>query len=276
MQPFKSNYRIDYFNGKQFDGDEKYWRLPRQGRWFHKAVTWESATGTAIHYVDGDMTGTYTGMNTGLDISKHEGLLLSLSNYNDGYQDKTLSNVRFNDAVFWMGALDEVRIYRRVVGPVEMSLIGSVNTGFGATAETAGDPSLILHYTFDDAVNGQTPFKVKNFGSGGSKHDLVPTFGAIPFRGIRTGIECAPSVEVTPPIIMEFDDEGIAPIAPNTVLSGVEDGSFDVDIYGLISDLSGSYNKFVITKLPEKGEIFFDTLLSAPTLRGTGVLIVHH
>ena len=259
FQPWKSALRIDYYAGKSMDPDEQYWSWPLHGRWHHKAVAVNSANGNVVYYRDGQVVANSTGIHTGFDFSSSEGLLLSLGNYNDGYQDRTLSEIKFNGISYWAGAVDEVRLYNRQVSPQEMKDIGSVDAGFGVSAATTTDPSLVLHYTFDDSSNDPSDprsFKAENHGSGGNMYDLIPSFGNENFRGILSGVECTPATDVHPPLIMKMGDTGIAPNASSLRAFGVEDTVIGLRLYRNIEDFGGSMNMFTITQLPAKGKLY--------------------
>ena len=75
----------------------------------------------------------------------------------DGYGP--LSNVCYlRKTQSWSGVFDEVRVYNRVVEEAEMMAIGNPATGFGVSAHTQKDASLILHYTFDEVPStGDAP-----------------------------------------------------------------------------------------------------------------------
>ena len=70
-----------------------------------------------------------------------------------------------------------------MLSEAEMAILGNTNTAFGSTPQTKADPTLLLHYTFDDDKNPTTKeelqdtFRAKNHGSAGSAYDLKPHFG---------------------------------------------------------------------------------------------------
>ena len=258
MQPLKNLQTPDFLSGTNFAGnDKRAWRRPFTGQWRHMAATLDTNTGQVRYYVDGGKRAEYENKGLGVDISAQRGLILEIGQNFGGYTNGDPALLTLTDSCF-AGQADEIRIYNRTLTEVEMRALGNITTGFGASNATKNDPSLILHYTFDDVnvERGDADFFAQNHGSGGSKYNLVPRINHQTLYTIQEVLgDCSPRNQAKPPLVITADDKPAAPVAANFTARGIEDSPLSINVFAREKsyDPSGSFWRISITKLPQSG-----------------------
>ena len=139
--------------------------------WHHYAITWDAASRTRRHYIDGVPLGpsdTTSARYDGTWLQDRPSLLMGLN----CYQTSTLTANAYascNPLHQLDAEIDDVALFAGAMSEAEVALRwnASITNRVAANAE----PNLILFYNFNDPIS--TPGEIANLGLAGAEYDLI-------------------------------------------------------------------------------------------------------